>query len=71
MNTDMNTEWTSEERREALINNGLDWYLVDTNTGTELRHATSLSNLLQCGEAMEEHGITAMERCWNGEDLGE
>jgi hypothetical protein len=66
------TEWTSKERREALINNTLEWYLVDYTDGTtDIVHETSLSSILQCGEAMEDHGITAMQQCWNGEDLGE
>jgi hypothetical protein len=63
---------TTEDRREALINNTLEWYLVDYSDGTtDVVHSTGLSSILQCGEAMEDHGITSMQQCWNGEDLGE
>lgn len=64
--------WTTEDRRNALMNNDLDWYLVDYSDGrTDLVHATALSSILQCGEPMEQHGISNMQQCWNGEDPGE
>ena len=55
-----------------LINNDLDWYVVDYDDGsTKLVHHTGLSSILDCGYDMEDFGITNMERCWNGDDVGE
>jgi hypothetical protein len=63
---------SDEERYEAMLNNGLDWYLVDYEDGaTELKHAATLSSILQCGEPPDEYGIVRMQQCWNGEAVGE
>ena len=65
-------KWTAVERYNALLSNGLDWYLVDYEDGsTDLNHATQLSSVLQAGESPEDHGIARMQQCWNGEAIGE
>jgi hypothetical protein len=59
-----------ENKKETLMRNGLDWYLVEYENGeTGLLHETSLSSILQCGENPLNFGIVSMEQCWNGEDL--
>ena len=57
---------------EALVNNGLDWYVVETIEGDlRLQHSTALSAILDCGRDPEEYGITGIHQCWNGVELGE
>lgn len=64
--------WTSKKRYETLLNNGLDWYLVDYTDGkTKLVHASSLSAVLECGHAPAKYGIARMQKCWNGVPCGE
>ncbi len=64
-------KWTARERYDALVNNSLDWYLVDYLDGrTELKHESEVSNILQCGFALGEFGIDRIQQCWNGEELG-
>jgi hypothetical protein len=66
----MTTEIKMTERAEMLMNNNLEWYVVTLCSGKhELMHQTNLSSILQCGEPMSDFGYTALERCWNGEDL--
>ena len=56
----------------ALVENGLDWYVCEMVDGTfELRHATALSSILQCGYDPKDFGIVELHQCWNGEELGE
>lgn len=56
----------------TLIQNSPDWYVVRTVDGDyDLRHASALSAILQCGEPPEQFGIDAMQQCWGGDDLGE
>lgn len=51
------------------VHNDLDWYVVvydDTNLSynrVELKHATGLSNILQCGYPASDYGIEAMHQC--------
>lgn len=62
---------SKDERYSALLNNGLDWYLVDYNDGeTKLMHQTSLSGILECGRDQSEFGIEKMQQCWNGDEIG-
>ena len=64
--------WTAKERFDALKNNDLEHYLVDYNDDTtQLMHACQLSDVLQCNLPLEEAGITRMQQCWNGEEIGE
>jgi len=59
-----------EKRKAMLIGNDFDWYVVDyDDSPTCLVHNSGLSNILQCGQAKEDFGITKIEQCWNGEDL--
>ncbi len=60
----------NDERKELLISNDLDWYVVDYTDGdTKLMHATSLSSILECGGNLKDYNIEDMEQCWNGENL--
>lgn len=57
-------------RAKMLMGNDLNWYVVTTDCGNyELKHASMLSAILECGEPMESYDYTAIEQCWNGEDL--
>ncbi len=58
------------ERAQMLIANNLEWYVVTLENGQhEVKHHTMLSSILECGESEEDCGYTAIEQCWNGEDL--
>lgn len=64
------TEVKLTERAQMLINNSHDWYVVTLVDGSyELKHSTALSAIIECGEPAEEYGYTAIEKCWNGDDL--
>lgn len=59
-------------KKDMLINNGLDWYVVTKLDGEiDLQHETQLSAIIQCGHNTEDYGIEKIERCWGGEDLGD
>jgi hypothetical protein len=59
-------------KRDMLINNDLNWYVVEYDSGEiELKHRSNLSSIFDCGHALEDYGITSLEQCWNGEDLGQ
>lgn len=63
-------EMTLTARAEMLMRNSLDWYVVTRQNGDyELKHASELSSILQCGHPPEQYGYVAVEQCWNGEDL--
>ena len=60
----------SNKRKQMLINNGHDWYVVTKINGKlKLAHRTELSAILDCEQAMEKFEIAEIEQCWNGEDL--
>jgi len=57
---------------KLLIKNGLDWYVCHTEDGDfELKHASAISNIIECGHSCEEYGYTKIDRCWNGVDLSD
>ena len=68
------TEWedkemTANEAYAALINNSLDWYVVEKTDGSfELTH---VSSILECGYDPSDYDIADMHQCWNGDELGE
>lgn len=67
----MSTNWTSKNRYDALLNNDHDHYLVGYEDGTtEVKHSSTLSNILQCGEPAENYGIARLQQCWAGEEIG-
>jgi hypothetical protein len=55
----------NEDKKEALLkNNDYDWYVVEYDDGDiELKHSSSLSNILQCGQEMEDFGIISLDQC--------
>ena len=59
------TNKTNEEKKERMLeNNDYNWYVVEYDDGDiELKHSSSLSNILQCGQEMEDFGITSLEQC--------
>ena len=68
----MEERLTANEAYEALINNDLNWYIVEYEDGTfDLKHDTALSSILQCGADPAEWGIAELHQAWNGEELGE
>jgi len=68
----MEERLTASEAYEAIINNGLDWYIAEYEDGTyDLKHETALSSILQCGADPAEWNILQLHQCWNGENLGE
>ena len=63
---------TANEAYNVLINNDLDWYIVEYDDGTfDLKHNTALSSILECGADPAEWGIKDLYQCCNGENLGE
>jgi hypothetical protein len=57
-------------KTDMLIENSSDWYAVTMLNGAlELRHATTLTAILDCDIAPEDCGILQIEQCWNGQDL--
>ena len=64
---------TTEERHEALINNDLNFYLVDYDDGRcEVKHGPShLQSILDCGHDPADYGIKSIKQCWNGEEMGD
>jgi hypothetical protein len=64
-------EDSSMDIHQTLIDNGIDWYVVIRNGMPSLEHQLNLSAVLQCGETPVNYGISAMQQCWGGEDLGE
>ena len=68
----MEGKLTANEAYGALINNDLNWYVVEYDDGTfDLKHDTALSSILQCGADPAEWNISELHQCWNGEELGE
>lgn len=62
----------ANEAYAALINNNLDWYVVEKTDGTlELTHSTGLSSILECGHDPADYDIAEYHQCWNGEEIGE
>lgn len=60
---------TRDERNEILESNDYNWYLVDNSDGTtEIKHASALSSILECGEPMSRYGIATITQCGVAED---
>lgn len=60
----LRNETTDEIREKMLDRNNQNWYVVDYTDGTTLvKHATGLSNILECGMPMEDYGIKNMQQC--------
>lgn len=50
MENKINDKLSANEAFEALVNNSLDWYIVEYQDGTyELKHQSALSSILECG----------------------
>lgn len=56
---------TQENKKEKMLeNNDYDWYVVEYDDGDiQLKHNTSLSSILQCGQDMADFGIISMDQC--------
>ena len=64
-------ELTANEAYDALINNSLDWYIVEYVDGScDLKHHTSLSSILECGVNPAQWDIAKFHQCWNFDELG-
>ena len=47
-----------------LDNNDRDWYVVEYDNGEiDLKHSSSLSNILECGHDPVEYNIVQMHQC--------
>lgn len=65
-------ELTGNEAFESLINNDLNWYIVEYIDGSfDLKHSTALSSILECGHDPKNYDINEIYQCWNGKELGE
>ena len=66
------TTKSSKWAYKQLIINDLDWYVVRYTDGSfDCIHRTGLSSILECGHDMADYDIEQMERCWNGQEIGE
>ena len=66
------TTKSSKWAYKQLVNNDLDYYVVRYTDGSyDCMHRTGLSSILECGHDMGDFHINQMERCWNGQELGE
>lgn len=60
------------DRQWMLFTHGLDFYVVTTEDNEYLlKHESSLSSILECGQPVSEFGYIDIERCWNYEILEE
>lgn len=52
---------TAEKAYNALINNDLNWYVVQYNDGSfDLKHYTGLSSILDCGHDPADYDIAEL-----------
>jgi hypothetical protein len=64
-------EFTRAWAYQELVNNGLDWYVVEYADGSfDVKHSSGLSAILDCGHDPADYGIESLHRCWNGEEIG-
>lgn len=69
---EMNGTLNAKQAYTELINNDLDWYVVQYTDGSfDVKHRTGLSSILECGADPAEWGIENLHQCWNGQELGE
>jgi len=64
--------FTGRQAYKQLINNDLDWYIVQYTDGSfDCTHRTGLSSILECGADPADYDISELYQCWNGQALGE
>ena len=55
------------KKRELLLENGRDWYVVEYKTGElVVKHRSNLTSILDVGRPMAEFGIIDLTECGHG-----